>query len=1077
MNHRSICPVLILASVFLLPAAESYAVTGPARLLKDINPTPSSNRGSYPDHYQRLGNFAFFQASTPQTGMELWRTDGTQARTFLVKDINPGPSGAFNYPGFYDPDVPFAELGGSLLFLADDGIHGFELWRTDGTEAGTGMVKEIRPGTGSPFDADRGPDRILHWEHIEIGGTMYFLADDGVRGFELWRTDGTDAGTFLLNDITPGSRGGFGTYIFPLPLLGTQVGGSFFFRARDDVDGDELWKTDGTPAGTVQVKDIYPGQSGSYPANLIPLNGILLFAANDGENGQELWKSDGTQAGTVLVKDLVPWPGSSYPHNLIRVNDTVFFAGSNRLYRTDGSSDGTVPLREFASEVFPMREWNGSLLFLADDGAHGRELWKSDGTQAGTVLVKDINPGQGDSSHIFGVTEAAGRLLFFADDGVHGAELWASDGTEGGTALVKDLTPGPTATAMTGAIGVDGSLFFMVEVGYNLVELWKSDGTEAGTRLVLGPLPYLWPGVGLHGSLLFSADDGTHGYELWKSDGSSAGTVLVKDVNPSFVTNWSDTQFMGAVSVPGIGERMFFSADDGVHGPELWVSDGTEQGTRLVKDIFPGDFGSWPTGGIAHDGALFFAAGDPVYGQELWKSDGTEAGTVLVADIFPGPYGSMQYDGIFVELNGSLFFGADDGVHGRTLWKSDGTGAGTVQVANINLSFSFFSGSGNFRYPIAIDGTLYFGAADPAHGLELWKSDGTEVGTVLVKDIAPGPASSGPRAFAELNGKLFMAASDPVHRYEPWLSDGTEAGTLLIKDVFPGSGSSLSSQLPPQKLGGSIYYAAVVNSQGRRELWKTDGTEAGTVLVKDFHPGKPFARIDDPTVFNGTLFCLAGLASDTNELWKSDGTEQGTMAVKTGPGSMANLQAVDGGLLFAALDIDHGFELWRSDGTEDGTVLAQDILPGPDGSYPGEFTAVGDRLFFMAYDDIAGGEPWVARTAILLNQPGRAVQDLKSEVQALHLARGMEIGLTTKLDTAAKALSANQTTQAILSLEGFIKHVDVLTPRRISEASAVDLKVFAQDLVNLLQGASNKTLHTPDAGDGAPVWPRGRPAR
>ena len=142
----------------------------------------------------------------------------------------------------------------------------------------------------------------------------------------------------------------------------------------------ELWKSDGTAAGTVLVKDISPGSAGSIPNNLTNVNGTLFFAADDGTNGTELWKSDGTAAGTVLVKDIRPsCSGSSYPGYLTNVNGTLFFA--------------------------------------ADDGTHGRELWKSDGTAAGTVLVKDINPGIGTDSYPTDLTNVNGTLFFTADDG------------------------------------------------------------------------------------------------------------------------------------------------------------------------------------------------------------------------------------------------------------------------------------------------------------------------------------------------------------------------------------------------------------------------------------------------------------------------------------------------------------------------------------------------------------------------------------------------------------------------------------------------------------------------------------
>ncbi|MEL6164929.1 MAG: ELWxxDGT repeat protein [Cyanobacteria bacterium J06628_3] len=257
------------------------------------------------------------------------------------------------------------------------------------------LIKNINPNDSSS------PDLFA-----DVNGTLFFSAEDGTNGRELWKSDGTESGTVLVKDINPGSSSSISTTPFTPPTSNSgnkfaDVNGTFYFVADDGSNGNELWKSDGTETGTVLVKDIISGSGSSEPENLTDVNGTLFFTVNDGSNGTELWKSDGTESGTVLVKDINSGENSSNPANLTN--------------------------------------FDGILYFTADDGSNGVELWKSDGTADGTVLVEDINPGSASSSP-GGLTEFDGELYFSADDGVNGRELWGL--TKGGTQPNKDLILG-----------------------------------------------------------------------------------------------------------------------------------------------------------------------------------------------------------------------------------------------------------------------------------------------------------------------------------------------------------------------------------------------------------------------------------------------------------------------------------------------------------------------------------------------------------------------------------------------------------------------------------------------------------
>ena len=787
-----------------------------------------------------------------------------------------------------------------------------------------------------------------------IGSTTFFSANDGTNGQELWKSDGTPDGTSLVKDINPGSGGSSPNYL-------TNVDGTLFFQATDSTNGTELWKSDGTSAGTSLVKDIRLGSGSSGPQRLTNVDGTLYFKAYDPTNGYELWKSDGTAAGTSLVKDINPGSANSLPNYLTNVDGTLFFQAYDstngyELWKSDGTPAGTSLVKDInpgsgSSSPQYLTNVDGTLFFQAYDPTNRNELWKSDGSAAGTSLVKDINPGSGRSSPQY-LTNVDGTLFFQANDGTNGGELWKSDGTSAGTSLIKDIYPGSGGSAPQYLTNVDGTLLFSASDPTNGNELWKSDGSAAGTSLVKDILPgsgSSFPNnlTNVDGTLFFQATDGTTGRTLWKSDGSSVGTTLVKDIPGSGGS--------APIYLTNVDGTLFFQASDGVNGTELWKSDGSSAGTTLVKDISPSTGDVIGTQGLTMVGqTLYFKAYDPTNGTELWKSDGTAAGTSLVKDINPGSGGSTpQY---LTDVDGTLFFSAYDPTNGNELWKSDGTPAGTSLVKDIRPG----SGGSAPQYLTNVDGTLFFNASDPTNGIELWKSDGTAAGTSLVKDIIPGPGGAHPTYLTNVDGTLFFPAGDPTNGRELWKSDGTAAGTSLVKDIRPGSGGS--SPLYLTNVDSTLYFKAYDPTNGT-ELWKSDGTAGGTSLVKDINPGSGSSSADFLTNVDSTLFFAASDGTNGTELWKSDGTAAGTSLVKdiypgSGTSSAAFLTNVDGTLFFRANDPTNGFELWKSDGTAAGTSLVKDIYPGSGTSSAAFLTNVDGTLFFRAYDSTNGFELW-----------------------------------------------------------------------------------------------------------------------
>jgi len=507
-----------------------------------------SEKSSHPSNAVILGERIFFVATDGSDDRELWISDGTREGTRQVKNINPKES-SISKSKVFGKLTPCHQKK-VIYFNADDGVHGHELWRSDGTEKGTFMVKDIRPGKPSGLKADSSDyskivSRIESMNFtIAPDGLLYFKADDGVHGTELWKTDGTEKGTVMVKDIRPGKYSGLDKTYTMDPII--TPNGILFFQAENDVNGRELWKTDGTEKGTVMIKDIRPGEYSGFAAFssmelVISPKGLLYFKADDGIHGKELWKSDGTEKGTVMVKDIA----SGKRGGLFSSTTSEFTFGTD-----------------------------GTLFFRANDGINGLEAWKSDGTEKGTVRIRDINPGPKSGLSEFAdmpfTITTDGVLYFGANDGIHGNELWQSDGTLYRTVMVVDTSSGPGNPGPTALVDLGGIRIFSTK-GTDL-ELWRTDTTQKGTYLLHEKIKHF---LGRAGNNAFFTQKGN----LWKTDGTREGTVMVKDINPTATITVS--------SMLARGDKLFFYLDDGIHEEEPWVTDGTDKGTFMLKDINP----------------------------------------------------------------------------------------------------------------------------------------------------------------------------------------------------------------------------------------------------------------------------------------------------------------------------------------------------------------------------------------------------------------------------------------------------------------------------------------------------------
>lgn len=454
------------------------------------------------------------------------------------------------------------------------------------------------------------------------------------------------------------------------------------------------------------VKQINPYTEGSYPQIVGGLsNGRILFFAWDnvsakdvtlGTGFKELWISDGTEKGTTLVKDIHPGiNGSVGDITSVLYNDLLYFVANNgksdNLYVSEGRFATTYPLLTDIPEYkIAFTGYNGKVYFAYNHPQLGRELHVTDGTP-GSVQVVDLRPGAGSSAPAY-LYPAFGKMLFVATDSLAGREVHITDGTLQGTKLLGDVNPG------TGA-GVD---------------IYETNFCASNGKVFYA-----------------GTSSENEGIELYATDGNTIW--LVKDIDTT----------KGKSSKPrlltAVGNKVYFGAEHPAYGYELWVSDGTEQGTRLVRDITPGTTGTQLFLHGEIDGKLIFAANTTNYGLELWITDGTATGTRMIKDICPG------------DCTGTAITQSE-----KATWARAAT---SIVIHNDKFYFGGYDGSGD--------------------GIQLWVTDGTDTGTRKIPSMLPDPGfPTGPALdwMTIFRDKIWMSYAHGAHDYELYTYDLNPTG-------------------------------------------------------------------------------------------------------------------------------------------------------------------------------------------------------------------------------------------------------------------------------------------------------------
>jgi ELWxxDGT repeat protein len=819
------------------------------------------------------GSKFYFEAYDGTNGFyDLWVTNGSASGTHPVLPNNANAPNAFNLLGL-------TNVNGKVYFSDYDSAHSeWAVWKSDGTAGGTSLIAELSSSQPINFAA--------------VGSELFFEMYDGGTGkYALWHSDGTAGNTTMVSDI--------GTAVNQQFYSATSFGGKLLFLAYDTTAAPNtnyaLWSSDGTAGNTGVFK--FNSSSTAVQAwggsqQMIVFNSDLYLPGWDATHGYSLWKSDGSASNnaTGTVQTGSPTPFNGDPTQETIVGTDLYFLATNTsdssnydLWKTDGTSANTVPVQTsgFARNIdgvnSHMTDSGSKVFFTARDAdsngnsPHGYELWSSDGTNANTAMIIDINTNTYGSNPT-NLTAVGSEIFFSAytySPLQNHSYLWQSDGTVANTAPVE--TAAHVIPTGTNNYVADGSTLFFTATGSNGNDLWTSGtGTDSAVEMFpTGTNPFSGDFDGdpskadafaaIGSELYFGALDAANAprYALWQSNGTASGTTVVADLDVN----------QQLYHLTAVGSNLFWDEWDATNSEyALWEYNGST--AAIVADITSDGAGLFNLTAVGS--SVFFEAYDTNAGEyALWTSNGTT--TTKLVDFTNG---DQFYDPI--AFDSKLFFIAYDTTLGQwTIWTSDGTLGGTGQFLSTTSQPVYTTSTPDFT----IDGSELFGDfIEVGGGDVLGKTDGTAAGTVMVQLGTSGTVAINPNNMADDNGTLVFNADDSAHGYELWQSDGTSAGTLPTADIYRGTDSSNPQYLTTA--GTQVFFNASDGIHGA-ELWTA--TIAPTVVT----PG-----ISGPT--DGVTeqyrdFTLT--ASDSNSANNSAGF---SFAINWGDGSTETVTGLSG---------------------------------------------------------------------------------------------------------------------------------------------------------------------------------------
>ncbi len=910
-------------------------------------PTRLANSGEKPSQLSNVNGTLYYSAYSPN-GREPWRVRNGKAEAF--QDINPGPASS-------NPSSFTAIRRGSgskqqhfVYFNATDGKRGVELWSLN--------LNEKNAKAQRATDIFSGPTSSDPREIINSDQNLFFTADDGKTGRELW----------TLGPAIKGPTGGRGAGSSQIKVRENQ---DFIYQFTTSTDDPTAWSTQGG-----EDADLFKIKS---------KNGKLYFKEDpDYENPLDVDRDNIYQV-VVRVQDK-DTSLSSYQYVNVEVLNV----------KESGPNDGQISDDPSSQEDGNNQDVN------QEEGSNANNDPSSE-TEVERKLVKNIGSGR-TSSDPKGTITFNKNLLFAANNGKKGSELWVSEGTSGTTKLLQDIYPGKNSSSPNGFTELKQTLYFAAEDESSGVELWQTNGTKKGTKQTADIRPGSASSspsnfAALTNRLLFGANDGENGAELWKYNSKKQKASLVKDIsstsgsNPQHLTNYQ--------------QEIYFAADDDIYGRELWVSDGSGKGTRMFFDIAPGGFSSNPENLTLFNNKLFFTAKNNFSGLQIWSSDGSTGGTEpLIRRASEFSY--LDPDDL-TATNTQLFLSAEtyqaipetedggedegsDSNDGSTARISDGQSMrkrtkdlnplnpSRAQSTPLQRSAQLRSDTSNINsYNENIDRykeTENCDWVDSARWSAIRQLE-EKNDPSLARDWNNKYAN--PCEFTKLvvpSNTISKQTASNFNSYNRYIDKYKKSNNCDWIDFARSSAIQQMERESDETLARdwNINYA---NQCSKTRIiidtGNSSSSSSGTPVSPSTGTQPGTSETDSSAATNPSSAGVSssagpfGAPDNSNnlgrELWTTQGSKDSlTLVMDINPGAGSSnptaLTAIDNLIYFSADDGVHGEELWQSDGTEAGTIRLTDINPGAKNSSPRDIEALDGSIYFSATQDQKGRELW-----------------------------------------------------------------------------------------------------------------------